>query len=60
MRGFYFIVITNLLFVGKMLDKSASEVVKGGIDVKLRIEALLSEMRKMLKEEMDQLHEMVE
>ena len=43
-----------------MSNKSASEGVKVGIDVKLILEALTGEMRRLLKFVMDQFHEMVE
>ena len=54
------LLLTIFCFAAKMSNKNSSEGVVGGFDPKLIMEALTSEMRRLFKEGMDEVHEKVD
>ena len=58
MRSYFF--FPNLVFSSNMSNNGACEGVTGGIDTKFIMEALTSEIKRIFRVELEQLHERVE
>ena len=54
------LLLTIFCFAAKMSNKNSSEGVVGGLDPKLIMEALTSEMRRLFKEGMEEVHDKVD
>ena len=56
----YFFSFSNLVFCSNISNNSASEGVRGGIDIKFLMHALTSEVQRMFRAELEHFHERVE